>query len=245
MKRALRNLGMLNELSHLGELILSEDAICQGHPDPKPYSDAEIRRFNEALVRYDLMTARVLFIHELLGTRIEDTLLLTRDCLFKKGEHDFITIRQRKTRTYTKPISESTAEKIRKLIDIANEKYPDSNYIFLREDGQFISYNLVQYRINKTIYTEKLRDDQGELFVFRSHRFRHTYGTKLAEMDFDDMTIARLLGHKDTRSVAHYRKIRNMELAKKTAETRKALDEVLVQFKEARDGEVRQNGGED
>lgn len=53
---------MLNELSHLGELILSEDAICQGHPDPKPYSDAEIRRFNEALVRYDLMTARVLFI---------------------------------------------------------------------------------------------------------------------------------------------------------------------------------------
>ena len=47
------------------------------------------------------------------------------------------------------------------------------------------------------IYENDLRDDQGELFGFGSHLFRHTYGVKLTELHVDDWTISKLIGHKN------------------------------------------------
>ena len=51
------------------------------------------------------------------------------------------------------------------------------------------------------IYENDLRDDQGELFGFGSHLFRHTYGVKLTELHVDDWTISKLIGHKNVKTV--------------------------------------------
>ena len=80
-------------------------------------------------------------------------------------------------------------------------------------------------------YENDIRDDNGNYFEFRTHRFRHTFGVKLTEMKLDDDSIARLLGHKDTRTIPHYRRLRNEALAEDTKAVRDEMNELLAQYR--------------
>ena len=77
------------------------------------------------------------------------------------------------------------------------------------------------------ILKENLLDDEGKLFRFSSHLFRHYYGVKLTEMHLDDWTIARLLGHKGLGSVKHYRKMSNQRVADETREVRQMMTDII------------------
>ena len=79
------------------------------------------------------------------------------------------------------------------------------------------------------IHKENLRDDNGRLFGFGSHMYRHYYGVKLTEMHLDDFTIAKLLGHSSVRNVKYYRKMSNQVLADETREVRQLLSEIILQ----------------
>ena len=85
------------------------------------------------------------------------------------------------------------------------------------------------------IYENDIRDDNGNYFEFRTHRFRHTFGVKLTEMKLDDDSIARLLGHKDTRTIPHYRRLRNEVLAEDTKAVRDEMNELLAQYRREKD----------
>ena len=69
--------------------------------------------------------ARAMIIHQMLGTRISDTLTLRKDCLYKHDRQDMIIIYQPKTRRYEKPISRELAQLIGKAVSYANEHYPE------------------------------------------------------------------------------------------------------------------------
>lgn len=60
----------------------------------KAYSDEELLRLNAAITEMNGQVTRVLTLHQLLGTRISDTLTSLELCLSKKGGKDLITIRQ-------------------------------------------------------------------------------------------------------------------------------------------------------
>ncbi len=59
--------------------------------------------------------------------------------------------------------------------------------------------------------------------------FRHYYGVKLTEMHLDDWTIAKLLGHKDVRSVRYYRRMSNQVMADETREARKRMSDIIME----------------
>lgn len=96
------------------------------------------------------------------------------------------------------------------------------------------------------IHEKDIRDDNGNLFGFGSHLYRHYYSVKLSEMHLDDWTIAQLLGHRSVRNVKYYRKMSNQALADDTREVLKMLSD---QMKGSLDGweeeyeQIRQNGG--
>ncbi len=263
---------------HLCNLFLSSDCRAYDNALPEAYSDAEIRRFNCALTKLKPQLGRCLIIHQMLGTRIEDTLTLRRDCLSEKSGHYFITIIQQKTRKYKRPVSNQLAELIRKAIEVSEKEHPDSEYIFLQDNGKLytdsmLKYHvnimiyendirddngnyfefrthrfrhtfgvkltemklytdsMLKYHVNIMIYENDIRDDNGNYFEFRTHRFRHTFGVKLTEMKLDDDSIARLLGHKDTRTIPHYRRLRNEALAEDTKAVRDEMNELLAQYR--------------
>lgn len=172
----------------------------------KSYSDSELIRFNAALAELDEQMERLMVIHQMLGTRISDTLTLQTDCLYRQDGHPMIQIRQMKTTTFVKPISAELELLIEKAIEYSKKRYGDTVYIFVDEKNSKrpMQYNTVQNKVMDLIQKKDLRDDHGELFGFGTHMFRHVYGIRLTELHLDDWTIAKLLGHTSVKNVKFY-----------------------------------------
>lgn len=141
-----------------------------------------------------------------------------------------ITIHQVKTTTYQKPISAELAALIQKAIRYTEERYGETDYIFVNDGdtGKPLQYTTIKHKVLGLIYKEDLRDDAGNPFTFSSHMFRRSYGVKLTELHLDDWTIAKLLGHKGVGAVAHYRKMSNQLLADETRRAREVQTRLLL-----------------
>lgn len=113
------------------DLILNRDIPPNIKAEFKVYSDAELKRFNEFLVKVDIQTARVMTIHQMLGTRISDTLTLRTDCLMEQNGVILIRIYQMKTHYYEKPISQELAALIREAMPFKSDKTVDEDYFIL------------------------------------------------------------------------------------------------------------------
>lgn len=229
LRRVLEGIGKIYQYETLEHLFLNTDIPPEVQPEFKVYSDAEFKRLNAHITKMDEQIARCMVIHQMLGTRISDTLTLRKDCLYKENNQDMIRIKQVKTSDFCKPISEELAELIQQAI-LYDEKFKnDSEYIFVNEENprRPMQYTTIKHKVLGMILKEDLRDDQGNLFKFRSHFFRHYYGVKLTEMHLDDWTIARLLGHKKLSSVQHYRKMSNQTMADETREVRKMMTKII------------------
>ncbi len=171
--------------------------------------------------------ARFMVIHQMMGTRASDTLTLETDCLMQKNEEWLIRIRQMKTKLYVKPISEEVASLIQRSIGYTREHYWETKYIFVyeKDHSRPLQYSTIQARVVKMIYKKDLPDDNGQIFGFGTHMYRHSYGVKLTEMHLDDWTIVRLLGHNNLRNVKYYRKMSNQLLADETRIARQQYQE--------------------
>lgn len=230
LKMVLETAEKVLEMPHLGRLLLYSDAPREVKKVFRAYSEAELARLNKAIIEGDVQVGRALMLHQMLGTRISETLTLRQDSIQEHDGRYFIQIYQIKTRnSYHKPISSEMLQLIEAAIAYTKERFPDSPYIFAneRDPSRPMTYAKIQYHLMALIHENDLRDDHGEPFGVGTHMFRHTYGQKLTEMHLDDFTIAKLLGHKGLSSVKHYRKMSNKKLAEETRELREGMDDVL------------------
>ncbi|MCM1307335.1 MAG: site-specific integrase [Butyrivibrio sp.] len=230
LRALLESIGWMCNYPHLCGLFLTREIPPAPKAKFKVYSDAELRRLNAAIVKMDEQIARLMIIHQMLGTRISDTLTLEPGCVYTKNGENIIRIRQMKTNTYEKPVSEELASLIQKAADYTKERYGDTPYIFVNEKdiSRPLQYSTVQNKITRMIYEQNLLDDKGKLFGFNTHMFRHYYAVKLTEMHLDDWTIAKLLGHNNLKNVKYYRKMSNQTLADDTRKARNRLSEIIL-----------------
>lgn len=247
LRALLEGIRKVLEYQNLEGLFLTRDLPPTPKAAFKAYSDAELKRLNMEIVKMDEQMARFMVIHQMLGTRASDTLTLETDCLMQKNEEWLIRIRQMKTKLYVKPISEEVALLIQQSIGYTREHYGETKYIFVdeRDYSRPLQYSTIQARVVKMIYKKDLRDDNGQLFGFGTHMYRHSYGVKLTEMHLDDWTIARLLGHNNLRNVKYYRKMSNQLLADETRIARQQLSRKIFECLDGWEEEyeqIRQNG---
>lgn len=236
LKSLLDLIGRIEECKGLCHVFLPDD-IAKGNAMPmyKSYSDEELIRLNAAIVTMDEQVARVLVLHQMLGTRISETLTLEQDCLVKINKHWHVKVYQHKTyKPIYKPVNEDVIKLINRSIQYTNERFGEQKHVFVydKAPSQPMRYGKIQYRIMAMVQEKQLRDDEGKLFGVGTHTFRHSYGRKLTEMNVDDHTIAKLLGHANTSSVRHYRKYGDRALADVTRDVRSSMDEILKAFTE-------------
>ena len=231
LRSMLETVGKLYQYSQLDRLFLNTDIPPEEQPEFKVYSENEMKILNAHIARMDEQIARCLVIHQMLGTRISDTLTLRKDCLYNEHGQNMIRIHQVKTDTYEKPISRELTMLIQKAIDYTIERHGETKYIFVNENdvSRPLQYTTIKYKVLAMIQREKLRDDDGKPFGFNSHMFRHYYGVKLTEMHLDDWTIAKLLGHKRVGSVQHYRKMSNQLMADETRAVRDMMTKIIYE----------------
>ena len=196
----------------------------------RSYSDEEIIRFNGVIVELDVQVARALILHQMLGTRISETLTLRQDCVEERNGKKVIKIGQVKSRrSYHKPINDDVLAIINAAIAYTQEKVPDSPYLFAYEKDakRPMTYAKIQYQLMALVVDNDLRDEYGERYGVGTHLFRHTYGRKLTEMHYEDTKIAKLLGHANNSSVKYYRKMSNTQMLEESREMRQGMDEIL------------------
>ena len=229
LRAVLESIGKIYNAPHLESLFINTDIPPELDPEFKVYSDGEMKRLMDCITKLDEQIARCMVIHQMLGTRISDTLTLKTDCLSNANGHDMIRIEQVKTRVYEKPISREAAALIERAIEYSAGKYGKTEYIFVdeRNTNAPLRYTTVKYKVLRMIQEENLRDDKDHYFKFSTHMFRHYYGVKLTELHLDDWTVARLLGHKGLNSVKHYRKMSNQLMADETRKVREMMTEII------------------
>ena len=232
LRALLETIGKIYGASHLETLFLNTDIPHSTRAELKSYSDAELKRFNAAFVKMEEQTCRLMVIHQMLGTRISDTLTLQTDCLYEQEGRPMIRIQQMKTDTFVKNISAELELLIQKAIQYTRRKYGETKFIFVDEKNpeRPMRYNTVQNRVMAMVQKEDLRDDKGQLFGFGTHMFRHCYGIRLTEMHYDDWTIAKLLGHRSIKNVKYYRKMSLQILADETREVRERKSRLIEKY---------------
>lgn len=242
LKSVLMSFSMITGEREIGNLIINTDIPRSEEALYKSYSDDEIRRLNKVIMsEVDEQIARALRLHQMLGTRISETLTLKR-CNVKKSRtgKDTMTIYQIKSQKYyDKMLTPEMKCLIEESIRYTEERFGVREYIFVNEKkpDEPMTYHRIKYAMKKIIIQYDLRDDHGERFTVGTHKWRHTYARKLAEMDVDDMTIASMLGQSGTSSLKHYRKIAPRILAEKTKEVRQELSEEIKKIMEIWDDE--------
>ena len=238
LRRVIEDVGNHYDRQDIKNLFISTDFPSTPRYLFKFYSDETIKKLNENIFQMDEQIARALILHQLLGTRISDTLTLKTDCLSIRENRYFIRIEQVKSITFEKAISDEIAQLIIKSIDYTEEHYGKTKYICVKKEDPLspFQYSTLQHRVMQMIRKNDIRDENGELLNFGTHTFRHCYGKKLTEMHIDDWMIARLLGHKTLQSVHHYRKIGNKIMADETRAVREKIDMILMDVVKEWDG---------
>lgn len=232
LKSIITEVGKLYDWKHLETLFLFGEYRKKENRVQRYYSIYEIRRFNSFLVKEEGQFARCILLHQLIGSRISDTLLLETNCLSEVNGKCVIVIRQQKTKkSFIKPINNDVKKLIEKSIEHTLERYGKTRYIFVsdRNPDRPISYSNIEYKIKRMIRINHIKDDKGEILWYGTHVFRRCYGKSLAEMHYDDVTISKLLGHSSTKSVHQYRKMSSKQMAKETEKFREHMNNLIIE----------------
>lgn len=151
------------------------------------------------------------------GLRISDVLELTPDNLVRlNGKYSIVTdIRKTYVKDHRIPIDEELAGMLAVLIDKqkkhSNQDNNPKNYIFVRyrgtRKGQPYMQNWINNELNILAKKVNITDENGNLFHFNMHQFRHTYGVKLINSGVDILTVQELLAHASPEMTMRYAKL--------------------------------------
>lgn len=166
------------------------------------------------------------------GLRISDVLTLSTDCLIRLKEKYYIQtdIQKVKLEGHRIPIDDDLANllavEIQRSKENSNQDNNPENFIFIRysgsRKGKPYSQHWAQDQLNKLAHQHQIKDESGNLFHFKMHQFRHTYGVKMLNGGADILVVQDLLGHASPEMTLTYAKL--LDDTK-----RKAFEEVMKQ----------------
>jgi integrase len=185
------------------------------------------------------------------GLRISDVLELIADCLIRlNGQYSIETdIEKTYVKEHRIPIDNELADLLAVLIEkskeLSNQDNNPEGYIFVRYRGQRkgrpIAQKFIRTELNILAKQKNITDENGNLFHFKNHQFRHTYGVKMLNGGADILTVQELLAHASPEMTLRYAKL--LDDTK-----RKAFESVIKQgvFSFDLNGEVQEiKAGED
>ncbi|KWU59026.1 transposase [Bacillus mycoides] len=185
------------------------------------------------------------------GLRISDVLELKIDCLVQlNGKYSIVTdIEKTQVQGHRIPIDDDLAKILSVLISYSKENSTQDNnpegYIFVRyqgtRKGKPYTQAWIRSHLNELAKNKHIVDEDGNIFRFKTHQFRHTYAVKLLNGGADILTVQELLAHASPEMTLRYAKL--LDETK-----RKAFESVIKQgvFSFDLNGEVQKiNAGED
>lgn len=151
------------------------------------------------------------------GLRVSDALELKWECLIRIDGHYWIETYVWKTQTidHRCPITDEFATLLQSCIDaskaVSNEDNNPDHFIFVNykgiRKGQPYSAHAIKDALNRFAVQADIRDENGKLFHFRNHAFRHTFSVKMINNGADIITVMHLLAHATPKMTLAYAKL--------------------------------------
>jgi len=162
------------------------------------------------------------------GLRVSDVLGLTSDCLVKlNGKYSIVTdIEKTYVQGHRIPIDEKLADILAVLIQHSKEKNNQDNnpegLIFVRyrgaRKGRPFNQHWLLRQLNELSMKKNITDENGNVFHFKTHQFRHTYAVKMLNGGADILTVQELLAHASPEMTLRYAKLLD-DMKRKAFET--------------------------
>ena len=222
----------LLELDNIPEktLIIPNDYAFKSKKESKYFTDEEARNVTNAMKYMTKTDAKIVFCLKTTGCRISEVLSLKPEQIVKNddGEYSLNIYQEKVKREYLKPIPKQTAEVLFSEISRNKKRFGVfPKYIFLTDNNTPILYDNFVQRINKVFYEHGVKDKDGNLLRFKTHRFRATVATNLINAGYGAKETAKLLGHSNLSSLTHYIHIHDETVLKQLA-PRLAKDDALI-----------------
>lgn len=145
-----------------------------------------------------ILRATGLRISDVLGIRYNKCLELIND-----GWYVVMNITKTKILNHRIPITKEVAFIIKKQVEIASNLYSNNlnpnQFLFVRETGVRAGFppsaRAVKDALNKLAIERKIVDDNGNIFHFKNHAFRHTKAVELINNGMNLLHVQKWLAH--------------------------------------------------
>lgn len=152
------------------------------------------------------------------GRRIGEICTLPLHCMEQDEQGDFfLKIHETKLkRSYLIPISDACIKAIQSQQTLIMENnFQNKRYLFAARKKfktPHVSARYVNHSLIKLAKEHKILDENGQIWQFHSHQFRHTVGTRMINAGVPQTIVQRYLGHESPEMTARYAHIHNETL---------------------------------
>lgn len=216
-------------------------ASCMLHPEdnpklpetaPRALPEFVMRQLEtpEQLDRYRdpaMRTITEIMIH--CGLRGKDARGLEFDCMVRDGEgHPYLRyLNHKMQRTAFVPLDERLVGAVKAQQDRVLARYPQGcPRLFpqanMNPDGSKpVGHTTWFNRTQEWLEAVQLVDEHSRPVRFKAHQWRHTFATRLINLDVPQHIVQRLLDHSSPEMTAHYARLRDEKLREAWAKVRK------------------------
>lgn len=152
------------------------------------------------------------------GRRIGEICTLPLNCLERDDQADFyLKVNDKKLKkTYLIPVSESCVNAIQAQQNLINQGlFNNKLYLFaakIKLKSPHISARSINHALTRIAYNHKIVDENGNIWQFHSHQFRHTVGTRMINAGVPQTIVQKYLGHESPEMTARYAHIHDATL---------------------------------
>ncbi|MBN1060196.1 hypothetical protein DVS27_16830 [Clostridium botulinum] len=189
---------------------------------PKPIDKDIIKKLNDSIKYLPKDIARMTNVIQNVGMRANELCKLKIGSVKKDLDGDyFLEYYQSKTEKFSRiPIKKEVADIILEQEKEVLLKFKKCKYMFTRDGIKPIGQESFSYHINRLAFQRDIRDNNGKLYRFKSHHFRHTVATRYVNKGMNPNMIRMMLGHSKIKSIMNYIDLRDRTVIK-------AMEEVL------------------
>lgn len=220
-------------MTYSGKLIYPEDIPRRPKTIPRFIPETVLQQLNSQLDKMDPHVRRLILILQETGIRINEAIKLEFDCIYQDKEGDYFLkyFQSKLNKENIIPISLKLADKIKEQQQTVLKEWgshpllfpvpeyikpirPSAQITKAQKRGQaWIRRTLSNY-INQFAEYHQIKDDNGTIWRFEFHQFRHTVATHMINNDVPQHIVQRFLGHESPSMTARYAYVMDKTLKK-------------------------------
>ncbi|MHB1949770.1 MAG: tyrosine-type recombinase/integrase [Gammaproteobacteria bacterium] len=199
-------------------LIYNTDMPKSERHSPRFIPETVMAQLKEHLSTLPGHYQRLIFILMETGRRISEILTLPYDCMQQDEDNSyFLLVSEHKTKkSYHIPITDACATAIKEQqAHHLRIKKQVKDYLFIAHTysttGHLTARN-VHNVLNNLAKEKNIRDENGIIWHFSTHQFRHTVGTRMINAGVSQTIVQRFLGHESPEMTSRYAYIHDCTL---------------------------------